>query len=70
MKTVVDNERAVNKNVLFLDAGDQFQGTLFYTFFKGEKISYMMNNILKYDLMTIGNHEFDDGERFFDYLGL
>ena len=47
-------------NVLVLDAGDQFQGTLFYNLFKGDVLTLTMNYI-GYDAMAIGNHEFDNG---------
>ncbi len=43
-----------------MDGGDQFQGTLFYTYYKGKVAAEMMNK-LGYDAMTVGNHEFDDG---------
>ena len=43
-----------------MDGGDQFQGTLFYTYYKGKLAAEMMNK-LGYDGMTVGNHEFDDG---------
>jgi 5'-nucleotidase len=46
--------------VLLLDAGDQFQGTLFYTHYKGQAAAKVMNR-LGYDAMAVGNHEFDDG---------
>ncbi|CAA7261017.1 unnamed protein product [Cyclocybe aegerita] len=36
-------------------------GTLYYTLFKGEKISETLNQ-LGFDAMTLGNHEFDDGD--------
>lgn len=58
--TKVDEIRAAKDNVLLLDAGDQFQGTLFYNLFKADIITLTMN-ALGYDAMTIGNHEFDDG---------
>ena len=58
--TKVDEIRAAKDNVLLLDAGDQFQGTLFYNLFKADIITLTMNAI-GYDAMTIGNHEFDDG---------
>ncbi|QDY68554.1 bifunctional metallophosphatase/5'-nucleotidase [Qingshengfaniella alkalisoli] len=51
-------ERA--ENSLLVDGGDQFQGTLFYTYYKGKAAAEMMNK-LGYDAMTVGNHEFDDG---------
>ena len=43
-----------------MDGGDQFQGTLFYAYYKGKLAAEMMNK-LGYDGMTVGNHEFDDG---------
>ncbi|KAH9483489.1 5'-nucleotidase [Psilocybe cubensis] len=61
VKTVIDSKRKTKKNSLFLNAGDEFQGTLFYTLFKGEKIAQTLNQ-LGFDAMTLGNHEFDDGD--------
>ena len=43
-----------------MDGGDQFQGTLYYTYYKGKAAAEMMN-AMGYDGMTVGNHEFDDG---------
>ena len=48
------------KNTILLDGGDQFQGTLFYTMYKGKVAAEMMNK-MQYDGMAVGNHEFDDG---------
>lgn len=47
-------------NVILLDAGDQYQGSLYYTTYKGDDTIEMMNAI-GYDAMALGNHEFDDG---------
>lgn len=47
-------------NVVVLDAGDQYQGSLFYTTYKGKEVVEFMNAI-GYDAMAVGNHEFDDG---------
>jgi len=47
-------------NALFLDAGDQFQGTLFYTQYKHGAVQTVLG-MLKPDAQTLGNHEFDDG---------
>ena len=58
--TAIQNARARADNTLLLDGGDQFQGTLFYTYYKGSVAAEMMNK-LGYDGMTVGNHEFDDG---------
>jgi len=58
--TIIKQVRAEGGNVLLLDGGDQFQGTLFYTKYKGEEADTFMN-LLGYDAMAVGNHEFDDG---------
>lgn len=65
VKTVLDQTRPSHQDSLFLNAGDECQGTLFYTFYKGEKIAETLNQ-LGFDAMTIGNHEFDGGD---DLLG-
>ena len=62
----IKNERTkftnqfVNTKSILVDGGDQFMGTLFYTYYKGKVTAEMMNR-LGYDAMTVGNHEFDDG---------
>ena len=43
-----------------LDAGDQSQGTLFYTTYRGRAEVEMMN-LIGFDAMTLGNHEFNNG---------
>jgi 2',3'-cyclic-nucleotide 2'-phosphodiesterase (5'-nucleotidase family)/subtilisin family serine protease len=58
--SVVDDFRQTTENLLVLDAGDQFQGTLFYNLFKGDVLNETMNYI-GYDAMAVGNHEFDNG---------
>jgi 5'-nucleotidase len=62
IKTKMDELRTQlgNQNVLVLDAGDPFQGSLFYTTYKGEAEAIFMEAI-GYDAMAVGNHEFDDG---------
>ena len=47
--------------MLLLNAGDNFQGSLFYTTYKGKAEAEFLN-LMKFDAMTLGNHEFDDGE--------
>ncbi|MBO6718635.1 MAG: 5'-nucleotidase C-terminal domain-containing protein [Rhizobiaceae bacterium] len=49
------------EGVVFLNAGDNFQGTLFYTTYKGEVEAEFLN-LMGTDAMVVGNHEFDDGE--------
>lgn len=58
--TAVADARARSNNSILVDGGDQFQGTLFYTYYKGAMAAEFMNQ-LGYDGMTVGNHEFDDG---------
>ncbi|XP_044230699.1 snake venom 5'-nucleotidase-like [Thunnus albacares] len=58
--TKVSEIRKKEKNVLFLDAGDQFQGTVWFNYYKGAEAAYFMNK-LGYDAMAFGNHEFDNG---------
>ncbi|EEE36836.1 5'-nucleotidase [Rhodobacteraceae bacterium KLH11] len=62
LKTIVDARRGelADQNVLLLDAGDPFQGSLFYTTYKGAAEAEFMEAI-GYDAMAVGNHEFDDG---------
>ncbi|USH05545.1 bifunctional metallophosphatase/5'-nucleotidase [Grimontia kaedaensis] len=45
---------------LFLHAGDCFQGTLYYSLFKGEANATLLN-MLNLDAMALGNHELDLG---------
>ncbi|WP_370284538.1 bifunctional metallophosphatase/5'-nucleotidase [Pseudooceanicola nanhaiensis] len=58
--TAIKEARERAENSILVDGGDQFQGTLFYTYYKGKLAAEMMNK-LGYDGMTVGNHEFDDG---------
>lgn len=56
----INDAKARTNNFVLVDGGDQFQGSLFYTYYKGKMAAEMMNK-LGYDAMTVGNHEFDDG---------
>ncbi|KAB2543285.1 5'-nucleotidase [Salipiger aestuarii] len=58
--TALNDAKARLDNYILVDGGDQFQGTLFYTYYKGKLAAEMMNK-MGYDAMTVGNHEFDDG---------
>jgi 5'-nucleotidase len=60
LASVVSGYRAENSNLLLLDAGDMFQGTPYFNYFKGELILKVMSK-MGYDAGTIGNHEFDNG---------
>ena len=63
LKAAIDAQRQAmtGKNVLLLNAGDNFQGSLFYTTYKGAVEAEFLN-LMKFDAMTVGNHEFDDSE--------
>lgn len=70
--TAIRAEREKTPNSILVDGGDQFQGSLFYTRYKGKAAAEMMT-ALGYDAMTVGNHEFDDGPEvlrgFMDAVG-
>lgn len=61
VKTVLNSTRPSKENSLFLNAGDEFQGTLFYNFYKGWRTADTLNQ-LGVNAMTLGNHEFDGGD--------
>ncbi|TPK58873.1 bifunctional metallophosphatase/5'-nucleotidase, partial [Mesorhizobium sp. B2-4-19] len=56
-----ERKKLEGQNVLLLNAGDSFQGSLFYTTYKGTVEEEFLNQ-MKPDAVTLGNHEFDDGE--------
>ncbi|MEI8112264.1 MAG: metallophosphatase [Bacteroidia bacterium] len=58
--SLVSQCRKENPNFLLLDAGDMFQGTPYFNYFKGELMMRVMSK-MGYDAGTIGNHEFDNG---------
>lgn len=49
--TKVQQIRKEEPNVLLLDAGDQYQGTIWFTVYKGLEVSHFMNT-LRYDAMV------------------
>ena len=58
--SLVESIRSENPNTLLLDAGDIFQGTPYFNYYGGE-LEFKLMSMLKYDLATIGNHDFDNG---------
>jgi 5'-nucleotidase len=58
--TLVKRVRDDNPNTLLIDAGDSFQGTPYFNFYKGE-VEYRAMSGIGYDVGTLGNHEFDNG---------
>lgn len=59
-KTLIEDFRAKNKNVLLFDCGDIFQGTPYFNMYGGE-IELKAMSDMKYDAGTMGNHDFDNG---------
>lgn len=60
LATLTESIRAEGGNTLLLHAGDAVQGTLYYTRYNGEPEMRLMN-MLGFDAMVLGNHEFDKG---------
>lgn len=58
--TMVKQLREQNPDILLFDSGDFSQGSTFYTMYKGD-VEVGLMNIMGYDAVTIGNHEFDFG---------
>lgn len=59
LAALIDAERAKNPDgTLLLSSGDMFQGTPVSNVFRGEPVIRIMN-ALRFDAMSIGNHEFD-----------
>ena len=65
LKKEVDTIKRERDNVIFLNAGDFYQGTVWYTLYKWEIVAKFAE-LLKFDAMCPGNHEFDDGIEGFE----
>ncbi len=67
LASTIAAERAHNPNVLLLDAGDTFQGNAFAQYFRNADPNPIAEgmNLLGYDAMTLGNHEFNFGPATF-----
>jgi len=57
---LINKIRSEEEHVLLLDAGDIFQGTPYFNFYKGEPEIKAMS-MMQYDATTMGNHDFDAG---------
>ncbi|HEV2914961.1 MAG TPA: metallophosphatase [Pyrinomonadaceae bacterium] len=58
--TLVKRIRKENPNTLLVDAGDSFQGTPYFNLYKGV-VEYKTMTAVGYDVVTLGNHDFDNG---------
>jgi len=57
---LIKSIRESEDHVLLLDAGDIFQGTPYFNFYGGE-LEFKLMSEMKYDAVTLGNHDFDNG---------
>lgn len=57
---LIKRKRLSHPDLLLFDSGDFSQGSPYYTMFKGD-VEIGLMNIMHYDAVTIGNHEFDFG---------
>jgi 5'-nucleotidase / UDP-sugar diphosphatase len=60
ISTIIKQTKAKEKNVILLNAGDVFQGTLYFNIYEGLAEAMLLNK-LGYDASCLGNHEFDKG---------
>ncbi len=68
LKTIVDDFRENYENVMVLDAGDTFHGTSTVNTLDGRPVMETMN-LIDYDVMTAGNHDFNFGyERMLELM--
>lgn len=58
--TLIDSIRKQGNEIVLVDAGDFSQGTPYYNFYHG-RIEVEAMNSMMYDVVTLGNHEFDYG---------
>lgn len=59
-RAIYDQIRKENKNTMIIHGGDAVQGTLYFSMFKGE-VEFAAIDSMGYDMITLGNHEFDNG---------
>lgn len=59
-RAIYDQIRRDNPNTVTVHAGDAVQGTVFFSLYGGE-VEYALMDSLGYDIIILGNHEFDNG---------
>ncbi|XP_044591601.1 protein 5NUC-like [Cotesia glomerata] len=60
LATLVRKAKKSSTPTLFLNAGDTYQGSVYYTVHKWKIVAKFLN-LLMPDAISLGNHEFDDG---------
>lgn len=58
--TFIKRVKKENPNTLMCDGGDMFQGTPYFNFYHGE-VEVKALSAAGYDVVTLGNHDFDEG---------
>ncbi|MDQ0115852.1 5'-nucleotidase C-terminal domain-containing protein [Paenibacillus harenae] len=67
--TAIKDAKASSTNPILVDAGDVFSGTLYFNKYLGQADLEFMN-LVGYDAMTFGNHEFDKNSQVLaDFIG-
>lgn len=61
MAHIIKRERANASRSLYVETGDVFQGAPIFNLFRGEA-EFKALSMMGVDVMSIGNHEFDQGE--------
>jgi hypothetical protein len=61
MNSMINEANSNGQDVIKVHAGDALTGTLYFTYFGPEADAAVMN-IAKFDALTLGNHEFDEGD--------
>lgn len=64
LATLIERYRKSDPNAIVLNAGDTFQGTLYFNVYEGLADAAFMNYV-RFDAMAAGNHEFDRGPEVF-----
>lgn len=59
LQTAIKQQRAKDSELILVDGGDFSMGTLFQTVFSQEAPGLRILGQMEYDVVTLGNHEFD-----------
>lgn len=60
LATAIKDIKAKNPATIAVDSGDYLQGTPYFNFYRGE-VEMKLMDAAGFDVITIGNHEFDNG---------
>ena len=63
LKTYIDKRKAENEDILILDCGDEVMGGLTQALIDTEAVELRLLSQFGYDVITVGNHEFDYGAK-------